>query len=44
MYIDGELDNVFKGAAAQSFHNLISALGFDSSTYLLFEEGKKVLR
>ena len=33
LYIDGELDSVFNGTAAQSFRNLVKALVFNSRTY-----------
>ncbi len=32
LYIDGEFDSVFKGTAAQSFSNLVKALGFNPRT------------
>jgi len=44
LYIDGELDLVFKGSAAQSFRNLVKALGFNPNTYPFFDEGDRTLR
>ena len=44
LYIDGELDLVFKGSAAQSFRKLVKALGFTPNTYPFFDEGDRTLR
>jgi len=44
LYINGELDLVFKGTAAQSFRDLVTALAFNPRTYPFFDEGDRTLR
>ena len=44
LYIDGELDSVFKDTAAQSFRDVVKALGFNPRTYPFFDEGDRILR
>ena len=44
LYIDGEFDLVFKGSAAQSFCDLVKALGFNPNIYPFFDEGDRTLR